>query len=202
MLGLLGISRSSWHYRSSPRPRATDPVHQRDRAYPSRLSDEEVGAIVTKLREGFARGRSVYAAWYDALDAGDPIASIRTWYRVCDSHLAGERPERARSMFETAIHDQNGAVPRVIHADSGAAMKSHALQDFCREHGIEKTHNRPRVSNDNPYIESWFKTLKYQYSYPKYFDSLQHAHDWVARVITDYNTNHKHSNMEGHTPSS
>lgn len=95
-LKLVGVAASTWHYRNNPRPPTVAPVPQEDRAYPSRLTQEEISAITEKIEVAFKEGKSVYTAWYEALDAGDPIASQRSWYRIAERHLEAQRPLRRR----------------------------------------------------------------------------------------------------------
>jgi len=71
----------------------------------------------------------------------------------------------ARDMFETAFA-RHGARPQVVHSDGGSAMTSNTLTELFRELGVEISRNRPRVSNDNPYSESAFKTTKSMPTYP------------------------------------
>ncbi|KHL05443.1 IS3 family transposase, partial [Sinomonas humi] len=85
--------------------------------------------------------------------------------------------------------------PRAVHADSGPAMRSNLLKDLLEEHGIERTHNRPRVSNDNPFSESEFRTMKYRPNYPAVFEDLAAARAWVQGYIPWYNTHHRHSGI-------
>jgi putative transposase len=65
-----------------------------------------------------------------------------------------------------------------LHADRGAPMIAHSMAELLDDLGVHKSHSRPRVSNDNPYSEAQFKTLKYRPDYPQRFDSLQHARAW------------------------
>ena len=81
-------------------------------------------------------------------------------------------------------------------------MTSKTLTTLFRDLGIDTSRNRPRVSNDNPYSESLFKTAKYTPGYPRYFTTLEHARDWADTFVTWYNTEHRHSGLEGHTPAS
>lgn len=60
--------------------------------------------------------------------------------------------------------------------------------------------SRPRVSNDNPFSESTFKTIKYHLDFPDRFESVDHARDYMAAFITDYNANHRHSGLKYCTP--
>jgi transposase InsO family protein len=76
-----------------------------------------------------------------------------------------EADHLAVEMFEAAIA-RHGA-PRIVHADSGPAMRSNLLLDALTSHGVELSHNRPYVSNDNPFSESGFRTMKYRPGYPR-----------------------------------
>src|SRR5690606_12476433 len=66
--------------------------------------------------------------------------------------------------------------------------------------GVERSHSRPRTSNDNAFSESQFKTLKYRPTYPKWFDSKEEAHDWCAEFFQWYNNEHRHESLALLTP--
>ena len=80
----------------------------------------------------------------------------------------------------------------VIHADRGSPMIAGTVAELLNELGVAKSHSRPRVSNDNPFIESHFKTLKYRPDYPARFDSITAARTWVRRFVHWYNEIHYH----------
>lgn len=89
----------------------------------------------------------------------------------------------------------------VLHSDNGAPMKSVTMKAKMEELGVIPSYNRPRVSNDNPYSESTFRTLKYSSGWPSNgFNSLDEARDWVQNFVTWYNTEHKHSGIKFVTP--
>ena len=117
-----------------------------------------------------------------------------TGWRVEDR----ENDDLAVEMFETAFRE-HGA-PQFVHADNGPAMRSGALADLFTEHGVTITHNRPYVSNDNPYSESEFRTMKYRPNYPGTFDCIQAARNHLAQYVPWYNTNHKHSGIALFSP--
>ena len=79
-------------------------------------------------------------------------------------------------------------------------MKSNALKNALEAHGVSMTHNRPYVSNDNPYSESEFRTMKYRPDYPGMFDSLEAARAHIDRYVVWYNTEHRHSGIALFTP--
>ncbi|MCC7078196.1 MAG: IS3 family transposase [Acidimicrobiia bacterium] len=83
----------------------------------------------------------------------------------------------------------------VIHADRGGPMIAGTVAELLNELGVSKSHSRPRVSNDNPFIESHFKTLKYRPDYPTRFDSITHARTWCRKFFTWYNEVHYHSGI-------
>jgi transposase InsO family protein len=105
-LGLLGISRGSWQYRTRPRPPVPDPVPRTARRSASWLDPGEIETIREKVREGFAAGASVYQSYYRALDARDPVASQSSWYRVAAAYLASLRPVRPRRKRRAAAMPQ------------------------------------------------------------------------------------------------
>ena len=77
-----------------------------------------------------------------------------------------------------------------IHADRGPSMKSKGVAMLLADLGVTKTHSRPHVSNDNPYSESQFKTLKYRPAFPERFGSVQHARELCRGFFCWYNTEH------------
>lgn len=87
-----------------------------------------------------------------------------------------------------------------IHADRGSAMTSKSVALLLSDLGVTKTHSRPHVSNDNPYSEAQFKTLKYRPDYPERFGSIIDARSW-SRVFFDwYNNQHHHTSLALLTP--
>jgi putative transposase len=92
--------------------------------------------------------------------------------------------------------------PRCLHADNGASMRAHALLDTLHQAGVLPSYSRPRVSDDNPFSESLFKTIKYDLAMPDRFDSLGHARAWTQNFLHRYATEHRHSGIGHHTPGS
>ncbi|USD64080.1 IS3 family transposase [Vibrio sp. SCSIO 43136] len=91
--------------------------------------------------------------------------------------------------------------PLVLHSDNGAPMKSLTFKAKMDELGITSSYSRPRVSDDNPYVESLFRTVKYMPSWPtKGFENLDISRDWVESFVRWYNTEHKHSKLNYVTP--
>jgi putative transposase len=87
-----------------------------------------------------------------------------------------------------------------IHADRGSSMKSKPVALLLSDLGITKTHSRPRVSDDNPYSESQFKTLKYRPGFPDRFGSIQDARAFCQEFFPWYNGEHRHSGIGLLTP--
>jgi putative transposase len=87
-----------------------------------------------------------------------------------------------------------------LHADRGSAMTSKSVAQMLADLGVTKTHSRPHVSNDNPYSESHFKTLKYRPDFPAQFGSLADARAWARPFFEWYNHEHHHSGIGLLTP--
>lgn len=264
-LAMIDLSRSTWHYRSTPRPKVADPLPHKDRAYPSRICQADRAMIADRIIAGWQTGTSVDHAFASSWDLGVMLASRRSWWRiaaaitdqstrpVAPTRSASKTPRQApvlkatgpqqiwswditdlRSpwrgvafkaysiidiysrkivgwrveerecddlavdMFETAFAGHG--LPAVVHADSGPAMRSTVLKDLLSDLEIGQTHNRPRVSNDNPFSESEFRTMKYRPNYPGVFDDLDAAHAWVHSYVSWYNQHHRHSGIALFTP--
>lgn len=75
----------------------------------------------------------------------------------------------------------------IVHQDRGSPMTAHSFTDLLGAMGVARSHSRPRVSNDNPFSESHFKTLKYTPDYPGRFEDAEHARQWVRRFVPHYN---------------
>jgi putative transposase len=87
-----------------------------------------------------------------------------------------------------------------IHADNGSSMASKPVAFLLADLGVTKSHSRPHTSNDNPYSEAQFRTLKYRPEFPKTFASLPEARAFCQRFFSWYNTEHRHSGIAWHTP--
>lgn len=262
---MIELSRSTWHYRSHPRPKVLDPVAHKDRAYPARISAADRAVIEGEILTGWRAGVSVDQSFATMWDAGVMLASRRSWWRIaaaiadqsvrpiCPTRATnkGPRPapvlkatgpqqiwswditdlrgpwrgvafkayciidiysrkivgwrveeresdDMAVDMFESAFTEHG--LPATVHADSGPAMRSTALKDLLAGLHIGQTHNRPRVSNDNPFSESEFRTMKYRPNYPAVFDDLDAARTWVSAYVSWYNQHHHHSSIALFTP--
>ena len=90
----------------------------------------------------------------------------------------------------------------VLHADNGAAMKGKTMLVKLEELGVVPSFSRPRVSDDNPFAEALFRTMKYRPNYPdRPFVTLEDARRWVTTFVAWYNDDHQHSGIRFVTPS-
>lgn len=83
----------------------------------------------------------------------------------------------------------------VLHSDRGAQMTSTTIAELLEDLGVTRSLSRPRTSNDNPYSEANFKTVKYRPDYPDRFGSLNEARTWMRKFVHWYNHNHYHSGI-------
>lgn len=91
--------------------------------------------------------------------------------------------------------------PLILHADNGNAMRAATLESRLEELGVLRSFSRPRVSNDNPFSESLFRTVKYRPDYPRRpFPAVEEACDWVMAFVDWYNHQHRHSGIRFVTP--
>jgi len=114
-----------------------------------------------------------------------------------------EDKDLARELFQNTCMEQ-GIEPGTltVHSDNGPQMRSDAMNEFYAIAGISKSRSRPRVSNDNPYSESLFKTAKYVPLYPGSFDNITAARQWFGSFFAHYNYEHYHSGIGLLTPAS
>ena len=89
----------------------------------------------------------------------------------------------------------------ILHSDNGSPMKGSTMLATLQQLGVMPSFSRPSVSNDNPYSESLFKTLKYRPTYPlKPFADVTEARQWVTKLVEWYNHEHRHSAIRFDTP--
>jgi putative transposase len=139
------------------------------------------------------RGQYYYLYLFEDLYSRKAVA----W----EVHTA-ESGEHAATLLQRAYSaEQCWRRPLVLHSDNGAPMKSSTLLAKLYDLGITPSRGRPRVSNDNPYSESLFRTLKYCPQWPENgFASLEEARCWVRDFIAWYNHEHRHSRIRFVTP--
>jgi putative transposase len=106
----------------------------------------------------------------------------------------------AAQLFAETIA-RHGVTPGLaVHSDRGSVMKSDTLAQLLDSLGVSRSFSRPRVSNDNPFIESQFKTLKYQPDYPGRFAGDLHGRAWLQDFFVWHNYHHHHSGLALFTP--
>lgn len=107
--------------------------------------------------------------------------------------------KHSRELFERITEGRNIRF-EYLHSDNGNPMKGVTLMGLMEKLGVKTSFSRPRQSNDNPYIESFFRTLKYKPDYPVRFETLQEAREWIMKFVHWYNTQHRHSSLDYVTP--
>lgn len=110
-----------------------------------------------------------------------------------------EKSELSARMMDRLSHEIELS-NAILHADNGGPMKGSTMLLKLYELGVTASFSRPRVSEDNPYSEALFKTLKYRPGYPGKFFSLESARNWVANFVHWYNHEHRHSGINYVTP--
>ncbi len=183
--------------------RANDEVRERRRqaTHPARVKPELMAERplvvwswdITKLK-GPTRG--VYYQLYVVLD-------IFSRYVVAWRLAPNESGELAQEMIAEAVARHE--VPKgqlSVHADRGTSMTSKPVSDLLTRLGVDRSHSRPHVSDDNPYSEAQFKTLKYCPAFPERFGSIEDARAFCEAFFAFYNHEHRHSGIGYHTPAS
>lgn len=114
---------------------------------------------------------------------------------VVHAHESG--PLAVQMMMETfGVH----GIPQVVHADRGTSMTSKTVAVLLSDLEVTRSHSRPKVSNDNPYSEAWFKTLKYAPTFPERFGCLADARGFLDSFVQWYNHQHRHTGIGLHSP--
>ena len=114
-----------------------------------------------------------------------------------------ESSDLARQLMAETAH-KHGIQPNqlTLHADNGSPMKGKSLTQLLADLGVTRTHTRPHTSNDNPFSEAHFKTMKYRPDYPNRFQSIADARAWAREFFQWYNQSHYHSGLNLLTPAS
>jgi len=145
--------------------------------------------------------------WLNALIKGqyyklylilDMFSRLIVGYEVWET----EKAEYAEHLIKrTTLTQGLGGKPLILHSDNGSPMKAATFLATLEKLGVQSSFSRPRVSNDNPYSESLFKTMKYRPKYPfNGFSSLDEARKWVQKFVNWYNSEHLHSGINFLTP--
>jgi hypothetical protein len=187
-----------------------------------KLTEEENERIYNILCSGEYKDMNAHEVFNSLLDKGIYLASDRTFYRILKRNNAlthrseskggtsKHKPDElvataknqvwiAKELFEAACLKEK-AHPSFVHSDNGEPMKGITLVAFYYQLGIIPSFSRPRVSDDNPYIESFFKSVKYICGYPSCFRTIDGARRWFADFIDWYNNSHMHSGLQYVTP--
>jgi putative transposase len=183
--------------------RANNEVRERRRqaTHPAKVKPELVADRplvvwswdITKLK-GPKRGE--YFDLYVVLD-------IFSRYVVAWCVAPTESGELAKELIADAVARHRVPPDQLtIHADRGSSMTSNPVTELLTFLGIGRSHSRPHVSNDNPYSEAQFKTLKYCPAFPQRFGCIQDARAFCQAFFAYYNHEHRHSGIGYHTPAS
>jgi putative transposase len=112
-----------------------------------------------------------------------------------------ESADLAKQLIEHSCEKQKIAPGQLtIHADRGSSMTSKSVALLLADLGVVKTHSRPPGSDDNPYSESHFKTMKYRPGFPHRFNSIEEARQFCGEFFPWYNHEHHHSGLHLMTP--
>jgi transposase InsO family protein len=129
------------------------------------------------------------------------ILDIFSRYVVGWMVAARESDQLARRLIEETCRKQAIAPNQLtIHADRGSSMRSKTVAELLVDLQVTKTHSRPHTSNDNPYSESQFKTMKYRPEFPDRFGGIEDARAFCLTFFDWYNTHHRHSAIAWLTP--
>jgi transposase InsO family protein len=155
---------------------------------PNQVWSWDITYLSTVIRGRFLRLYLVMDVWSRRIVSWD----------VHDDESAECAAKLIQRICQESGLDPNGLV---LHSDNGQAMRGHTLIATLQWLGITPSFSRPHVCNDNPYSEALFRTLKHTPAYPRLpFASCEAARQWVARFVTWYNTEHRHSAIRYVTP--
>lgn len=130
------------------------------------------------------------------------VEDLYSRYGIAWEVHACESGEHAAELLEKALwREQLHGKKPVLHSDNGSPMKSLTLRAKLESLGIKTSFSRPRVSDDNAYVEAFFRTLKYAPAWPAQgFATLEDARAWVQKFMHWYNHEHQHSKIRFVTP--
>jgi len=131
------------------------------------------------------------------------IIDIYSRYVISWCVAAAETGDLAKEFIDAAYNSQGVTKGQLtLHADRGTSMTSKPVAQLLVDLGVARSHSRPHVSNDNPYSEAAFKTLKYCPAFPARFGSIEDARRFCGAFFEHYNHVHRHSGIGLHTPAS
>lgn len=184
--------------------RAADQLHRRGRAKAPRTVAKPQGYTACAANQVWSwditfLASTVRGAFYRLYLVEDIFSRKIVGWEVHEQESAEQASVLIRkACLAEGIH-QDGLV---LHADNGGPMKGATMLATLQRLGVVPSFSRPSVSDDNPYSESLFRTLKYTPAYPrKPFESLEAARRWVHRFVQWYNHEHRHSAIRYVTPS-
>jgi len=133
------------------------------------------------------------------------------WYMILDvfsrkivgheAHVAESAELASLLMRRTSLAEGLAGRPLVLHSDNGSSMKGATMLATLEQLGVAASFSRPRVSNDNAFAETLFRTCKYRPDFPsKPFESLEEVQAWTLKFVRWYNLVHKHSGLKFVTP--
>lgn len=129
------------------------------------------------------------------------ILDVYSRYVVGWLVAARESGKLAEALIADAIYTQGvSAGELTLHADRGSSMTSRTVSQLLADLGVLQSHSRPHQSNDNPYSEAQFKTLKYSPTFPKRFANIASARSFCETFFEHYNNQHHHSGIGLNTP--
>lgn len=125
------------------------------------------------------------------------------WSRkIVASYVSPQETSEEAAMIMEGLSKKYNIEGLRLHSDNGSPMKGSTMLATLHDLGVLASFSRPRVSEDNPYSESLFKTMKYKDTYPKNFATIESAKDWINNFIEWYNKEHLHSQIGYVTPES
>ena len=118
-----------------------------------------------------------------------------------EAHVAESAELASLLMRRTSLAEGLAGRPLVLHSDNGSSMKGATMLATLEQLGVAASFSRPRVSNDNAFAETLFRTCKYRPDFPsKPFESLEEVQAWTLKFVRWYNLVHKHSGLKFVTP--
>jgi len=180
------------HRRGRARPpQAPRPVPRLRAAAPKQVWSWDITYLPTSVRGVWLYLYLVIDVWsrkvvaWDVAEREDPAIAANLVSRACIRERISKRRRQ----------------PLILHADNGNAMRAATLESRLEDLGVLRSFSRPRVSNDNPYSESLFRTAKYRPDYPsRPFANKEEACQWVSSFVDWYNHRHRHSGIKFVTP--
>ncbi len=180
------------HGQLTPRGKSRAPTHRRPDPYQATTPNQLWSWDITYLAS------TVKGTFFYLYLIMDVFSRKIVGWEVYDNECATQ----AASVFRKAhLREGVGADSLVLHSDNGAPMKGATMLATLQKLGVVPSFSRPSVSNDNPFSEALFKTLKYQPRFPSEpFECLDNARQWVGEFVQWYNEEHLHSALKFVTP--